>query len=237
MGKVYKNRACSKCGVIGEVIQSWGKYFCRRCWDLKPHRPNSGNSGMVLKPILWDLYQPQKDSDSLQIALEQVKKSNAFYSNLFLTHYPGSKGIMGRQFHYLIHYKKGIAGIIGANSPPLNYKKFNVFFGDRFTEKNWLNNNVYRLIYNEKNLGTKVLRLFRNRIRMDYEKQYQLPLIGLITFVEPPRNGAIYLADNWTLLGKTEGKQCRRSGDHGKWVNKEWSSGGAKKLIFAIKLR
>lgn len=236
MGKVYKNKICSKCGFKGIVIESWGINYCKACWDLKPHRPNTGNGGMKLKPVLWDLYQPKKNSEHQNIILERVKKSNLFYSNLYLTHYPGSKGIMGRQFHYLIHYKDGIAGIIGANSPPLNYKKFNLFFGETLKEQNWLNNNVYRLIYQEKNLGTRVLKIFRKQIKIDYENQYKIPLAGLITFVEPPRNGAMYLADNWIFLGETQGKQCRRSGDHGKWTNKEWSSGSIKKLIFAIKI-
>ena len=99
----------------------------------------------------------------------------------------------------------------------------------------FLNNNVYRMINNTKNLGTQVLRAFRNTVAQDYEDSYGVKILGLCTFVEPPRSGAIYLADNWTCLGETQGKSVRKR-DMSTWENKEWSQ-GTKKLIFAIKAR
>jgi len=59
--------------------------------------------------------------------------------------------------------------------------------------------------------------------------------MGIVTFVEPPRTGSVYKADNWDYLGKTQGKKCSRRGNHGKWINKEWGE-GTKKLIFAKKI-
>jgi len=79
--------------------------------------------------------------------------------------------------------------------------------------------------------------MFRKRIEDDYKKNYGDTLIGLVTFVELPRDGAIYKADNWDYLGLTQGKEMRRQGNHGKWVNKEWFANGTKKLIFAKVLK
>jgi predicted TPR repeat methyltransferase len=74
--------------------------------------------------------------------------------------------------------------------------------------------------------------MFRARIKKDYEKQYKDELVGLVTFVEPPRTDAMYKADNWIYLGETQGMQVKRRGSLDKWVNKEWST-GTKKHIYA----
>jgi len=97
-----------------------------------------------------------------------------------------------------------------------------------------LNNNVFRLIINNPNLGTKVLKLFRNTIYEEYVKQYG-KLIGFITFVEPPRTGAMYKADNWQYLGETQGKTVQKR-NMGNWTNKEWGV-GTKKHIFGKKIK
>lgn len=229
MGKVFLNKICDVCGKRGKVIETWGKKYCRPCWDKKPKRGH-GHSGMI------------KDrgfafSDTLPfdkgLRLVPVRKGDRVFSNLYLRHYPESKGIVGRQCNYLIHENGSVVGIIGANSPPLGFKKFETIFGVG-KEKQFLNNNVFRLIKQKKNLGTQVLRLFRKKVKANYFKKYGDKLLGLITFVEPPRDGAIYKADNWQFLGMTQGKRCTRRGDHGKWINKEWST-GTSKLIFSYK--
>ena len=229
MGKVYSNRQCSTCPTIGTVIESWGTYYCRTCYEARPKRAN-GNGGMVFKGAKVQDYE----HDSVGVTLERCKKSHPIFCDLYLSHYPGSKGIMGRSLNYLVRLDGIVAGIIGANSPPLNYKIFRKFF-ETDDENMFLNNNVYRMINNTKNLGTQVLRAFRNTVAQDYEDSYGVKILGLCTFVEPPRSGAIYLADNWTCLGETQGKSVRKR-DMSTWENKEWSQ-GTKKLIFAIKAR
>ena len=59
-------------------------------------------------------------------------------------------------------------------------------------------------------------------------------LLGLVTFVEPPRTGAIYKADNWECLGKTQGVSVRRKGDN--WYEKQYIK-GEKKFIFAYRYK
>lgn len=232
MGKVVHDKECLICHTITEVISTWGKYYCKTCYLNKPKKGN-GHSGMRLYPNLDLSYFRDKNYENI-LGLKLVPKSHPVFSTLFLTHYPESKGIVGRSLNYLIYQNREIVGIIGVNSPPLNYKKFNVFFG-KDQELKFLNNNVFKLIITQKNLGTKVLKLLRNIIKIDYKEKYKEDVLGLITFVEPPRTGAMYKADNWTYLGMTEGVKCRRRGDLGKWINKEWSV-GTKKLIFAKKV-
>ncbi len=228
---MFNNLKCDICDFKGKVIETWGKKYCKICWDAKPKK-GKGHSGMVgMAKLVIQNELPFNNN----LYLERTTKGNKVYATLYLTHYPGSKGIVGRQLNYFIKRSGEILGIIGGNSPPLNYKKFNKYFGNKYTELNWLNNNVFKLIYHEKNLGTKVLKLFRNQIKIDYLKQYKDNIIGLVTFVEPPRTGAVYKADNWDYVGLTQGKQCKRRGDHGKWINKEWSE-GTPKHIFAIHL-
>lgn len=230
MGKVFKNKKCEICGKVGKVIETWGHMYCKKCWDKKPKK-GDGHSGMIKQEGIFNqAFLPFPD----ELKLERCKKSNPYFATLYLNHYPKSKGIVGRQVNYLIKRNGILIGIIGANSPPLNFLKFRRFFNVK-DELNFLNNNVYCLIVHEKNLGTKVLKLFRNKLKKDYYEKYGDKLIGLITFVEPPRTGAMYKADNWIYLGMTEGKHCSRSGSLGKWINKEWSI-GTKKHIFVKRI-
>lgn len=202
---------------------AFGKAICERCKDSRP-RINTGNSGMTRD---GQFILP----DNSGLTLLKVPKGNSLFGSYYFEHYPGSKGIVGRSLCYLIHFNSEFSGIIGCNSSPSNYKLFRKFFD--ITDDNFiLNNNVFRLIYNGKNFGTKVLKLFRETIKKDYLIKYKTDLKGIITFVEPPRTGAVYKADNWTFLGLTEGKSVRR----GISFEKEWSD-GTKKLIFGYKYK
>ena len=85
-----------------------------------------------------------------------------------------------------------------------------------------------------KNFCTQVLKLFRNKIKIDYKKIYGDELIGIVTFVEKPRTGSIYKADNWDCIGETQGVSVRRKGEN--WQQKQYIKGVNKKHIFALKL-
>lgn len=77
------------------------------------------------------------------------------------------------------------------------------------------------------------LKNFRKTFKQDYYNKYNEELLGLITFVEPPRSGTVYKADNWIYLGMTKGfgtTQRSKRWESRKWVKK------IPKLIFAIKI-
>ncbi len=203
---------------------SFGKAICPTCKDSRP-KLLTGNSGLTNtgQEIM---------SFSEGLSLMRVPKSHGLFGNLYFSHYPKSKGIVGRCICYLIFQESQLMGIISGSSPPLNYKHFNNIFG-KGNEKYFLNNNAFRLIVNIKNLATQVLKLFRRQIKNDYYLKYGDVLLGLVTFVEPPRTGSCYKADNWIEIGTTEGKRMRRNPIS--W-NKTFVSGIPKK-IFAYKYK
>jgi hypothetical protein len=178
------------------------------------------------------------DLNDIELNLIKVKKSNPLYVKWFIEHYPQSKGIVGRQLNFLIYSFGKPIGIIGFASPPLNYKIFNNYFNLDTNNKNgenakkYLNNNVFRIVYSHKNYGTKILKIARHTVYNLYYEHYKDKLLGLVTFVEPPRTGAIYKADNWTYLGNTEGIEVKRRGED--WTEKQYFK-GVQKLIFGYK--
>lgn len=109
---------------------------------------------------------------------------------------------------------------------------FNAFFG-KGMENYFLINNVFRLINNEKNLATRVMKIARQKVKTDYEQRFSERLMGLVTFVEPPRTGALYKADNWKLLGETAGKRMKR--DPTTW--EKVFTDGERKLIFGYRYK
>lgn len=141
--------------------------------------------------------------------LERVPKSNELFGRLFFEHYPGSKGIPGRSFCYVIHNNNCVAGIIGFNSPPSNYKVFRNYFSVD-DDNLYMSNNVFRITVTEKNLATRVMKIAREQVQKDHIEKWGYPLIGLVTFVEPPRTGALYKADNWDYLGMSQGIAMKR---------------------------
>lgn len=185
--------------------------------------------------MLYDVNIKEEDyyEESDQILyLKRVPKSNKLFVKWFIEHYPGSKGIVGRSINFLIYSRGQPIGIIGFSSPPLNYLKFNEFFkldkNNKSSEnaKLFLNNNVFRIIHTQKNLATQILKMARKEVYDIYQKDYELKLKGLVTFVEPPRTGALYKADNWIYIGETEGIEVKRRGED--WTEKKYVKGVSK---------
>ena len=223
--KEIKMPICARCSEnVDRVVMSFGKSICLKCRNNRPLK-GKGNSGLYSTGQLHFAYDKN-------LHLERVPKSDGLFGKLFFEHYPQSKGIVGRSLNYLIMRDSKCLGIIGGASPPKGYKPFVAYFGVN-QEKHFLNNNVFRLTESEKNLGTKVLRLFRRQIKKDYETKFCDKLIGFCTFIELPRDGALYKADNWDYLGITEGKRMYRRGEN--W-EKSFVDGN-KKLIFGYKFR
>ncbi len=239
---------CCICGEQGKYGY-WGKYYCKKCFfehfKVDPEeiadKTSNGHSGMLaLNPKELNLSLSQLylfNHNSNYPILIKVPKGNKIFATLYLTHYPQSKGIVGRSLNYIIVYKNKIVGIIGACSPPYSVKAIDEFFGINKNNRNQklkqiLNNEIFRLIYHEKNLGTKVLKIFREVIKKDYKEKYKDDLIGLITFVEPPLTGTVYKADNWIYLGMTKGYGTLRRGK--RWFDRKWIR-KTPKHIFAYK--
>ena len=69
-----------------------------------------------------------------------------------------------------------------------------------------------------KNVGTMALKLLRVEGGKRWKEKYGDDLVMLETFVQPlikgsdnKRNGAVYLADNWSMVGKTKGTSIKKA--------------------------
>lgn len=239
-GKEEYIKTCCKCDTRGKCFKHWGKYYCEKClMETSGH----GHSGMLAMPQEWVNHQLMQihmiPKSYERPTLIYVPKGNKLFASLYLSHYPKSKGIVSRTLNYLVIYKGLIVGIIGGNSPPYSIKAVDEFFG--ITKENrgdmlvqFFNNEVFRIIRSAKNLATMTLKAFRYQVQKDYQEKYGCKLIGLITFVEPPRTGNIYKADNWKYLGKTKGYSTKRRGK--RWHKRTWSR-TIPKYIYGYKYR
>lgn len=235
-------KKCYKCNITEKEVKlysTFGKYICKTCLD-KRKTGRKGHSGMIYDKNVKEEEYYDPNIKNVKLYLKLVPKSNKLFVKWFVEHYPESKGIVGRQLNFLIYSYGNPIGIIGFSSPPLNYKKFNEFFGLSEAQKPsenaklFLNNNVFRIIHTEKNLGTQILKLARKQVFEIYKQKYNQELLGLVTFVEPPRTGALYKADNWIFMGETQGIEVKRRGTS--WIEKQYKK-GSKKYIYGYKYK
>lgn len=174
------------------------------------------------------------------IRLELSSKSDADIKYLMSIHYSHPKGFVGRQIIYKIFYNDEFCGAIAGGSATLHLPNRNDFFGDKYDLNKIINNTFYHLVdnHNDKNLGSQVLALWRKQVVKDWEEKYKENVIGFETLVELPRSGAMYKADNWTLVGQTHGYTCKRVGGVAteKWTGvREWNKDESNlkpKLVF-----
>jgi hypothetical protein len=147
--------------------------------------------------------------------LEFCKSSDPRYQDIRDRHYVPNHGTQGQQLHFIIHYKNQVVGIISAASSVYAVKARDDFFQipkDKLVRQQYhlpsiVNNTVFRLEYHEKNLATKVLSKWRRVIEELWKQLYGVSVTGFETFVveNDTRKGALYKADNWTMVGMTSG--------------------------------
>jgi hypothetical protein len=171
------------------------------------------------------------------IELVMSNKGDHDVKYLMSIHYSKPKGFVGRQIIYKAYNDNEFVGVIAGGSPTLHLAGRNEFFGDKFVLGEIINNNFFHLLPSEdKNLGTKVLKLFRTKITRDWHEKYNSKIIGFETLVELPRKGSLYKADNWLLVGQTKGYTCKRTAGKGtdSWGGKRvWNTRELKpKLVF-----
>ena len=102
------------------------------------------------------------------------------------------------------------------------------------------NNWRFCLFDTRKNLGTQTLKALRHEAPKEWERKYGNILTHLITFVGAGKDGGVYRADNWKLIGQTAGLPKHKA------VSMKWDTdigskfvkpdGKNKKLIFIVKI-
>lgn len=146
------------------------------------------------------------------IHLERTKKSDEYVQYLMSMHYSHPKGFVGRSLIYRIYNGIQLVGVIVGGSATLHLPGRNEFFGSDFNLNHIINNTFFHIEnnYDDKNIGTKILSMWRKQVIIDWREKYEDDVIGFETLVELPRSGSLYKADNWTQVGITKGYTCRR---------------------------
>jgi len=150
------------------------------------------------------------------IWLCQCKQTHLAFAEIKRRHYVHNRRSVGRQLHYLILEGGDVIGIISGASAVWACSARDGFFQIDFRNRiekiaGIINNVLFRLERNERNLASRVLKLWRERVVSDWFDKYGIRAIGFETFVQPPLRGTCYKADNWTEVGRTYGsaKRCR----------------------------
>lgn len=156
---------------------------------------------------------------------------------------------VGRRIDYLICVDNHPVGVIGIGSgtyPPCKdvLKYLNISKQEYREIFNTIGNNWrFCLSVHIKNLGTKVLKMFREQVYQDWYFKYGDKLKYIVTFVGGGHDGAVYKADNWELVGTTSGLPNHKS------VSMKWDAnediknkfvkptGENKKFIYIYKLK
>ena len=176
--------------------------------------------------------------------LEFCKSSDPRYQDIRDRHYVPNHGTQGQQLHFIIHYKNQVVGIISAASSVYAVKARDDFFQipkDKLVRQQYhlpsiVNNTVFRLEYHEKNLATKVLSKWRRVTEELWKQLYGVSVTGFETFVieNDTRKGALYKADNWTMVGMTSGNA--KAHGKGGMVGKHHREDTVAKIILCKKI-
>lgn len=137
---------------------------------------------------------------------------------------------VGRRIDWLIYEEDGFGvrpvGMIGLGSsvypPPkdiliemgVSMEQYRSIFNS--IANNWR----FCMVKSIPNAGTQILRQLRTIAPAAWKQKYGDDLKILITFVAGGNNGAVYLADNWKIIGKTAGLPEHKSSSM-KWDNAE----------------
>ncbi len=151
---------------------------------------------------------------------------------------------VGRKIDWIIKYNNEIIGMIGVGSstyPPCkDMLRFLKITKQQYRKvfNQFANNWRFCLVKSVKNIGTQILKQMRIKAPVEWKRKYGNELKYIITFVGGGHNGAVYKADNWSLIGKTAGLPKHKSSSM-KWHSKKElkklfvkPTGENKKLIF-----
>ena len=139
---------------------------------------------------------------------------------------------VGRRIDWLIEIDNEVVGMIGIGSstyPPC--KDILQRLGRTKSEYREIFNNIannWRFCMSKKipNVGTRVLKALRQQAPIEWKKKYGDDLKYLITFVGGGRDGAVYKADNWEVIGNTAGLPSHKS------VSMKWDDADGLKAKF-----
>ena len=159
---------------------------------------------------------------------------------------------VGRRIDWLIYndntFPSECLGMIGIGSsvypPPKDLLSYVGMTKSEYKDNfnSFANNWRYCLTKSIPNLGSQVLKQLRFHAPIEWNRKYGNFLTHLVTFVGGGKNGAVYKADNWEMIGETAGLPMHKSSSM-KWHSKKQlkdlfvkPTGENKKLIFIKKI-
>ena len=166
--------------------------------------------------------------------------------------YVPSHQSVGRRIDWLIYndntFPSECLGMIGIGSsvypPPKDLLSYVGMTKSEYKDNfnSFANNWRYCLTKSIPNLGSQVLKQLRFHAPIEWNRKYGNFLTHLVTFVGGGKNGAVYKADNWEMIGETAGLPMHKSSSM-KWHSKKQlkdlfvkPTGENKKLIFIKKI-
>ena len=186
-----------------------------------------------------------------QVLTEGQRKIVRYLIENYHSYVPSSKSV-GRRIDWLIYdddtFPLHAVGMIGIGSsvypPPKDMLEFIGLSKSEYKDvfNSVANNWRFCMKKSIKNGGTQVLKQVRQLAPNAWKEKYGDDLNYLITFVGGGNTGAVYKADNWSMVGETAGLPKH------KMVSMKWNTndelkekfvkptGEDKKLIFMKKL-
>jgi hypothetical protein len=147
--------------------------------------------------------------------VDNAEKNKLFRDFINKYHsYVKYKDVPQRRVNWLIWNGMDLIGCIGFSSCVLAVGDRDRWIGWTKEQRQTLSNsmaNNYRFCLKPdngiKNLGSRVLKIARNKLIKRWKEKYGDDLLLLETYVlqNENRRGAVYLADNWTHVGNTTG--------------------------------
>ena len=146
--------------------------------------------------------------------------------------YVPTNASVGRRIDWLINYDGQTVGMIGIGSsvypPPKDIlRHLNLTKEEYKGQFNTIANNWrFCMIQSIKNGGSQILKQLRQKAPLAWKAKYGDDLKHIITFVGAGKNGAVYLADNWSKIGETAGLPKHKSS------SMKWNTGEQLKELF-----
>ena len=176
--------------------------------------------------------------------LIRVKRTHPHILARMKIHYSQPKGFVGRNLCYLVFHEGTVYGAIVGGSCALHLPGRHEFLGTRPDDLNGIVNNIFFHVegpYPYRNFVPATIRAWREKMLVEWPKEYGDQVLGFETMVEPPRTGECYLRDGWTYVGTTRGETCKRVAGVGrgeKWSGRRvWDTKNLRpKLVFCRKV-
>ena len=146
--------------------------------------------------------------------------------------YVPTNASVGRRIDWLVYHEDEIVGMIGVGSsvypPPKDLLRYLGLSKEEYkTVFNTIANNWrFCMMKPIKNGGSQILKQLRQKAPSAWKQKYGDELTHIVTFVGSGKNGAVYLADNWSKIGETSGLPKHKSS------SMKWNTGEELKELF-----